>query len=545
MKKKMMALVLAVVMLGSLILPAMATEDSMAPDETMVLLNGEHVSVKDFRATKSKAIFVIPGILGSELKNSSNQTVWVNVSRLGQMTCNSNGYPSYSLNANSDDYGVLDIYKNIVTTLSSNFASSYDIIYMGYDFRLSNATAASRLQTLANSYSEINLVAHSMGGLVASKYMAMSTANKNKVKKLITVGTPYTGAVKVLLGMESGRIELPLGIENVVYETIQNYCRTWPSCYELLPTSRSVPYLTNNTGKVLSVSEALTFIKQRPWAKNGSSLKPMWSTAANFHSSLISGGTHIAEQAAQTYYIYGSGTETLMHLTYKSPATADTYSVLLGVNNSGDGTVTKDSATNRTSNTAKTIQYSYNHIALITNSTVINKIVSLLNGTRSTADETSFNYNARGWISNPEVDGRRIAIELENVKDISISKNGQQLVFNGDQIFEQDQYIGTCFQTGEQNYYVILSDGEYDIQSRPVDNNATIKAEYMDKGYYDKVVVYSDVAASNELVLRLGDVNEQSVQLLDGSISTYSGETEILKPDKEFTEEELAELNVD
>lgn len=67
----------------------------------------------------------------------------------------------------------------------------------------------------------------------------------------------------------------------------------------------------------------------------------------------------------------------------------------------------------------------------------------------------------------------------------------------------------------------------------------------MDKGYYDKVVVYSDVAASDELVLRLGDVNEQSVQLLDGSISTYSGETGILKPDKEFTEEELAELNVD
>ena len=77
-----------------------------------------------------KAIIIVPGIACSPLKNENGTKVWLFVGRQDQIACDENGnsvneiYPH-----NPDNYGVLDTYKNIYNTLSSDYSDEYDYDY--------------------------------------------------------------------------------------------------------------------------------------------------------------------------------------------------------------------------------------------------------------------------------------------------------------------------------------------------------------------------------------------------------------------------------
>ena len=74
------------------------------------------------------------------------------------------------------------------------------------------------------------LVAHSMGGLIASWWWAFLSEGID-VDQVITLGTPYRGAAKALdvlvNGMHIGPFDLPQAVTDTV--------RTWDSVFDLLP----------------------------------------------------------------------------------------------------------------------------------------------------------------------------------------------------------------------------------------------------------------------------------------------------------------------
>jgi len=104
-------------------------------------------------------------------------------------------------------------------------------IAVPYDFRQPNATSAAWLDRVITAWAdddeEVFVLAHSMGGLVASYWFAALEGYK-RCKRLVTVATPFRGAPKALTWLN--RVPLP-GFSARPTQTL----RTWPSLYELLP----------------------------------------------------------------------------------------------------------------------------------------------------------------------------------------------------------------------------------------------------------------------------------------------------------------------
>ena len=97
--RKFLAFVLAIVCVCSLSVSAFAEGTE---------LNSKAVS------TKTKAIVIIPGILGSSLETTSGSKVWLHITNYGKMALTENGTSVYSIrSANYDNYGANNTYKTL------------------------------------------------------------------------------------------------------------------------------------------------------------------------------------------------------------------------------------------------------------------------------------------------------------------------------------------------------------------------------------------------------------------------------------------------
>jgi uncharacterized repeat protein (TIGR02543 family) len=114
----------------------------------------------------------------------------------------------------TDDYGVLDAGKEIMDYLKSNFDVSnggeYKVIFYPYNWLDSLVISAAALETHINDigqYDKVIFVTHSTGGLLASTYLARSTANKSKVERVIMIAPPLAGTYAALEPIETGVFE--------------------------------------------------------------------------------------------------------------------------------------------------------------------------------------------------------------------------------------------------------------------------------------------------------------------------------------------------
>ncbi|MDP3793113.1 MAG: hypothetical protein Q8Q89_05325 [bacterium] len=137
---------------------------------------------------KPDPVIIIPGILGSSDKNGA----WV-----------------------IDP--IFHTYDDLIATLKANgFVDDKDIFTFPYDWRQSNVITAVQLRNKINEVqaicgcAKVDLVAHSMGGLVARQYI-QSTQYENDVDQLIFLGTPHLGAPFAYLMWEAGEIGTKTG----------------------------------------------------------------------------------------------------------------------------------------------------------------------------------------------------------------------------------------------------------------------------------------------------------------------------------------------
>ena len=189
----------------------------------------------------TKPVIVIPGIMGSAYKNGA----WI-------------------IDPN------FHVYDNLVKTLEYNgYVASSTIFTFGYDWRNSNVDTAVLLKNKIDEIKNIckcekvDVVAHSMGGLVARDYVE-SNIYGNDIDHLIFLGTPHKGAPQDYLAWEAGEFQndyaslllkssLLKDAKRFGYSSLYNYVQNWPitSVRELLPT---YDYL-----KVASSSQVLSY----------------------------------------------------------------------------------------------------------------------------------------------------------------------------------------------------------------------------------------------------------------------------------------------
>lgn len=215
-------------------------------------------------------IWVIPGILGSELKIRSNRKLlWVDVGRLLNEKVGSLALDAAGTGPAQPDglelvsaLPLSDYYLAIANGIRAAMApADVDVLGWGYDWRLDiTLTGADLGREIADSVvpgDETTIVAHSQGGLLARvAWRSLALQGKsNIIRRIITLGTPHRGtyspamvwsledeileqlqrihtAVSAFVNPLGGPLEVnpvPTALE------LEQVCATWPALYQLLP----------------------------------------------------------------------------------------------------------------------------------------------------------------------------------------------------------------------------------------------------------------------------------------------------------------------
>lgn len=226
------------------------------------------------RDVKQPPVIVIHGLMGSRLKHSeSDEEIWVGsalkllLSDYSEIALEID--PQTLLPAASPLYasGLLDqvagknFYAGIIDTLETagryqkatagtpQTGNPRNLYVFKYDWRQDNVVSAAKLSQLIKQIQidfndpnlKVDLVAHSMGGLIARYYLRYGehdTLNDNdfdvnlegakNVRRVILLGTPNLGSVSSLHAFISG---FKIGTRSVPTEVLA----TMPSSYQLFP----------------------------------------------------------------------------------------------------------------------------------------------------------------------------------------------------------------------------------------------------------------------------------------------------------------------
>ncbi len=116
---------------------------------------------------------------------------------------------------NSTDWKLLSFvkeYNGLIETLKNlNYSENKDFYLFAYDWRKKVTDSESDLDNFLNSIyfntfpdGKVKIIGHSLGGLIGRIY---TQDHIEKVKKLVTVGSPHQGAIQIYKPLEAGEIE--------------------------------------------------------------------------------------------------------------------------------------------------------------------------------------------------------------------------------------------------------------------------------------------------------------------------------------------------
>ena len=505
---------------------------------------------KDIKVYKlpRKAIIVLPGIVASRLyENVDNKRgdrwwepkwyeapLYINNLRLDENGISANRViPEYAvvdnkgnriyqkIQNNNQEYGAENTYGKLVNSLYDRFGRQYDIYFYSYDWRMSNTVTAKYLEQFIDDkgYNKVILIAHSMGGVLASEYLRRNTENLSKVEKLITLGTPYLGAPKALYTLETGNF-LDNAIKNFFAKKLfKPVVKNFYSVYELLPTENyfrlsGTGYVKRldkniytkksgirvvNTIKDLNYNETYSLIAKREWATNNKNLlKPMLPNSEIFHRGIFQ-NKHITN-SVDFYAIIGYGKNTIMKLKESFINNEYKSTDVLNVLNTGDGTVPVISAT--IGNTIdKNRDYFINeeHAKLAGNQNVIDFVCNIINGTtahsKKILDDLPKSINAKGWLEPAQKYIKlRVACPV-NLSMTDLEGNVWAEVTN-ETTYNKDYEKGDFYSIGKDNDIKIayLNQQDNNLLLTGIDNGVMeYTASVFDSGYETNRVVFRNV----------------------------------------------------
>jgi pimeloyl-ACP methyl ester carboxylesterase len=234
-------------------------------------------------------IIIVPGITGSVLTKGydDHSELWPNITKLALSPTDSflndlellqGGTPSTVRPIVVGDIirkvDTTDVFSSMISSLEQNgYTEGTDLFVLPYDWRLSNATNQALLKdAIAHALdksgkSKVNIIAHSMGGLLVEDYLAQNA--DVPIDHLFYIGVPHLGAPKafqtLMYGDDMGfkfslgsALQVPLLDPNRVKTISQNM----PSVYELLPSQKYIDkfgsYVRDLTRAIPSLNKADT-----------------------------------------------------------------------------------------------------------------------------------------------------------------------------------------------------------------------------------------------------------------------------------------------
>lgn len=181
-------------------------------------------------------------------------------------------------------------YKEMVGCSVTYSGEKPTMFVFPYDWRLSNINSAEKLSDLVDCIRQIhpgkriNILTHSMGGLVARRYIINHPTDHN-IDKLVTMVAPWLGAPKAVSALFTGKFLGP-PFDYVYSGQIKNIVRFGEAPHQLLPSAwyfinggRPLAYRnsTNINYKEYSYSQTYDFINEQ------FPIEPPYRNSAIFH----------------------------------------------------------------------------------------------------------------------------------------------------------------------------------------------------------------------------------------------------------------------
>jgi pimeloyl-ACP methyl ester carboxylesterase len=307
-----------------------------------------------------RPIVLIPGILGSELSDANGKVIWgdaLSLSRLSQLTIPNgpadprDGLRPTALITQVQIFGPLKIkeYSSLRDFLKTlGYVPGVTYFEFPYDWRQSNYSTARRFADFVEKTPNLknghfDIIAHSMGGLVAEIYVKQLDTG-HRVERVINMGVPFLGSVDAFSTVVDGWGS----IGNVIsggMDKIRAFAFSIPSFYELLPRYPNC-CINGLPGRARVPYDPTTLDgwnqilwDPRYFGNNQEGLSAVLSKAASLRDlSLAPYPSQI-----QDFYIVGSGIDTPWQF-YVNPSEKSIETFTLGT---GDGTVAEGSAANQ------------------------------------------------------------------------------------------------------------------------------------------------------------------------------------------------------
>ncbi len=324
-------------------------------------------------------VIFVPGIMGTEFVrrevNGDEEVVWLN---LGELVRSRNddvmdylgldefGVPLFSnvfisgVLRRRDLLGIPGINYTadfIASLQEENYSLDHDLFLFAYDWRQDISSSSIQLSDYIQLIRQrtgsggVNIVAHSMGGLVVKEYIRNHEANHG-IDKLIFLGTPHLGSVNaiktLIFGDDLGvRVDKQVGIgpfTKIVsasflnVQKIKQLATNMPSLYHLLPSrdyfQRFGEVLYDfSKRKLLSFNETIDFFQTQFLNEE------MVEKADQFHLNI---DNLLIPSDISVYNINGCGLPTVTGIGLLSKKfNEDEFTVKIG---NGDGTVPLNSS---------------------------------------------------------------------------------------------------------------------------------------------------------------------------------------------------------
>lgn len=498
-----------------------------------------------------KAIYVLPGYLGSELYDGPDGTaggdlVYVSIPGLIlNMTkffqdADSNGTRLH-VDYARDEYGANGTYKTLVDRLRAEFVDEYDVRFFPYNWLedLNDSVKKLERDIRKNHYDSVIFVTHSTGGLLASAFIAKSNANKLLVSKAIMIAAPLFGTYASLLPIERGdsrKFDFNEILSNIDWFshgldaiTPKSWVRGWaknsPTTYQLLPSSeyiRQIPMLnfnSDNWWNPWSNLEAIGSIGVYYGILNGSErINPNLTNGTDrshryFRETALKGDVISQWSLASLMEV-----DTLLICTTSGHSTTKTVLYRNGVfggkklddiiyNRNGDGTVQGISATGAVNGIVKlrVDYYSADHGGLCKDSEVLSRICSEIKGMRTPVK----NHHVADTAGISELIKIRYKADVPVTATIYDAENNvvAQVSSEGITGFDENDFIFDSFADAEE-------DGE-----------RTVASIYMPNGGYKILFTHgnsADVSVNfNAYVSTLVDDGWKDFSVMTSVASTY------------------------
>ncbi len=203
----------------------------------------------------NKVLIFIPGFKGSYLvDDKKEETIWINgyQALFGRDTLNTQqtDLRSAGVIENVSIIPLLysyDVYGEFIQFLRSNLDHETSLLLFDYDWREDNFAQVQKLDKIIKDLKlrgvqEVTIVAHSMGGLIATYYLRYGaqlpeTAVENwrgqeNIKSLVLLGTPFDGSVLIFSDFIRGAKAL---FNDALLDATAT--QSFGSSYQLLPHS--------------------------------------------------------------------------------------------------------------------------------------------------------------------------------------------------------------------------------------------------------------------------------------------------------------------